>query len=66
MVTFVAPICLECNRFHYADLENNICDAFPDGIPWAIITSEFDHHNPYPGDNGLQFEPVEDEQPSTD
>ena len=67
MVTFAAPICLECSRFHYDGLAaNNVCDAFPDGIPWEIITSAFDHHEPYPGDNGIQFEPAEDDHPVRD
>ena len=66
MVTFAAPICLECSRFHYDDEEKNACDAFPEGIPWEIITSAFDHHNPYPGDHGIQFEPAEDDHPVRD
>lgn len=39
--------------------EKNICAAFPDGIPEAIITGEVDHSKPYPGDNGFRYEPLE-------
>ena len=37
-----------------------MCDAFaviPDDI---FITGEHDHATPYPGDNGIQFEPLPD------
>lgn len=37
------------------------CSAFPDGIPRAILTNEHDHREPYEGDNGIRFEPVDDE-----
>ncbi len=33
------------------------CKAFPDEIPLEINTGDFDHSNPYPGDNGTRFEP---------
>jgi len=53
------PICYECKHFHGEDVEGLTCDAFPDGIPFEIITSEFDHNAPYPGDHGIQFESIE-------
>lgn len=32
------------------------CDAFPKGIPVAILTMEHDHTTPFEGDHGIQFE----------
>ena len=40
-------------------IKKNICDAFPSGIPKDILNGEHDHKNPYKGDNGIQFEPIE-------
>lgn len=54
------PICYECAHFHADDIENFGCDAFPRSIPMEIITGDADHHEPYPGDNGIQFEPVKE------
>jgi hypothetical protein len=34
------------------------CAAFPDGIPTVIEDGSFDHANPYPGDNGIRFQPA--------
>ena len=36
------------------------CRAFPDGIPKKILTGNVRHLNPYKGDHGIMFEPIDD------
>jgi len=31
------------------------CEAFPEGVPSAILLNQVDHHLPFPGDHGLMF-----------
>lgn len=46
--------CVECR--HY--LEDHRCSAF-EHIPVEIFLGEHDHREPYEGDNGIRFEPLE-------
>ena len=52
------PQCLECA--HRISIENWTCEAFPDGIPDKILSWQWDHINPYPGDHGIRFAPIEE------
>jgi hypothetical protein len=56
MTTIAPPICGGCAHLH-GDLRDPKCDAFPDGIPHEITLSKSDHREPFPGDNGIRFEP---------
>ena len=57
MTTVPAPMCMYCR--HYIDEWR--CNAYPGHIPHNILDSEHDHRVPFPGDNGIQFEPVSTE-----
>lgn len=54
-----SSICHGCSHLREAtSLEDRgaTCDAFPEGIPEAILQGGFDHREPFPGDGGVRFE----------
>ena len=54
-----SPICLGCNHFNAGGEAGLTCKAFPLGIPDDILYSAADHRKPFPGDNGIRFEPID-------
>jgi chromosome partitioning protein len=55
-MTSIANICVWCARWHRGRRNRETGDAFPHGIPEAILLMDHDHRRPYPGDHGLQFD----------
>ena len=54
-MTTIANLCARCTRFRPEVRDRTICEAFPEGIPKAILLMAHDHRRPYPGDHGLRF-----------
>ena len=54
----------QCNRCEHLkrNADHLVCDAFPKGIPEKILVGDHDHTDPFPDDNGIRFEPVEEEK----
>jgi hypothetical protein len=48
--------CMDCQR---RQAGQDVCEAFPDGIPPEILNGKVDHSTPYPGDGGLTQVPFE-------
>jgi hypothetical protein len=60
MMSTQQPLCLACVHLR----PGLTCGAFPDRIPVAILDGRVDHRQPYPGDHGIQFEPLPATLPS--
>ena len=54
--TFLAN-CPDCQ---HKKLNAPSCDAFPAGIPAEILSGHNPHTAAYPGDHGIQFEPIKE------
>lgn len=52
-----SPICAYCAN---ALASARKCKAFSGLIPLEIWRGNNDHTRPYPGDNGMHFEPIQD------
>lgn len=53
-----SDVCLRCRHLNLLNLKT--CAAFPDAIPLPIQRGENNHFAPFPGDNGIQFAPLEE------
>ncbi len=47
--------CYDC--VHFRGAKAGICKSFPDQIPEKIWSGKSQHREPFPGDQGVQFEP---------
>lgn len=52
----VTPACSTCK--HRSKTVLGICLAFPDGIPFEILSGKNDHSTPVNGDHGIRYEAV--------
>jgi hypothetical protein len=50
------PVCLHCRH----QISYSKCKAFPNKIPEDILIQGNQHLEPFTGDHGIQFEPVEE------
>jgi hypothetical protein len=52
------PLCFSCAHYQGESSDGTYtCSAYPSGIPDEILTWQWDHHNPAPGDGGITFKP---------
>ena len=53
-----SPVCSLCAHFTGRSPGERTCAAFPFGIPMAIWNGHNDHKQPYPGDQGIRYEEI--------
>lgn len=52
----VIPFCCYCKHIYPEGMK---CTAYPNGIPRKLLLRG-EHDTPYPDDNGIRFEPKDD------
>jgi len=57
-MTRIISHCFGCAHYNRKEsvMDKNTCKAFPEGIPRDLFYGPW-HTTPYPGDNGILFEP---------
>jgi len=60
-ISLFSDVCTRCKHFDQNSVfgYRKVCKAFPNGLPAEIWLAENNHTQPYPGDNGIQFEAIE-------
>lgn len=57
-MTINIPQCIHCKNLYNKKirLDPIKCVAYPDGVPWEILTNKVDHKHTYLNDNGIRYE----------
>ena len=53
-----SPVCVFCKH----QIRQRECAAFGEAIPLEIWNGDNNHRQPYEGDTGIQFEPIDDRE----
>lgn len=49
----------QCTFCAHRSPDGTRCKAYPRGIPVEILFNEHDHRQPFHGDNGIRYQPIQ-------